>query len=47
MVLEIVLEFFGECNLCSLGMFKLVDKTGRGGDKVSKVRVERIVGKGN
>jgi hypothetical protein len=46
-VFKIVLEFLGECDLRSLGVFELVDKVGVGGHKVSKARVERIVGEGD
>jgi hypothetical protein len=47
MVLRVVLKFFGEGSLSCMSMFQLVDETGRRGHKITKVRVEGIVGKGN
>ena len=47
MVLRVMLKLLSECNLCSLSMLKLVDKTGRGGNKVSKVRVQGVIDEGN
>jgi hypothetical protein len=47
MVLGVVLKLFGEGSLSSMSMFQLVDETGRRGHKISKVRVEGIVGKCN
>lgn len=47
MVRRVVLKFFGEGSLSSMSVFQLVDEAGRRGHKISKVRVEGIVGKGN
>ena len=47
MVLGVVLKLFGEGSLSSMSMFQLVDETGRRGHKISKVRVEGIINKGN
>ena len=47
MVFKIVLEFLGECDLRSLGVFELVNHAGGGGNKITKVRVVRIIDKGN
>ncbi len=47
MVLRVVLNFFVEGSLSSMSMFQLVDETGRRGHRITKVRIEGIVGKGN
>jgi hypothetical protein len=47
MMLKIMMKLFSECNLCSLSVLKLVDKAGRGGNKVSKIRVQRIIDEGD
>lgn len=47
MVLRVMLKLLGESNLCGFSMLELVDKAGRGGNKVSKVRVQRVIDEGN
>ena len=42
-MLKIMMKLFSECNLCSLSMLKLVDKAGRGGNKISKIRGKGLV----
>ena len=43
----VMLKLVCESHLRSLRVFKLVDNAGRRGDKITKIRVVRIIDKGN
>ncbi len=47
MVLGVVLQLVSECSLRSFSVLEFVGSAGRGGDKITKVRVERVVDVGN
>ena len=47
MMLGVVLKFGSESSLCSFSVFEFVHETRRRRNKVSEVRVERIICKGN